>query len=385
MITVPTINELYTAIQNDLKTKLGISSILGKTVLNAFAMVQAAKLKILYLLAANVYDNIFPDTADDAMLQRFGFVKLGRYQNPAVAGVYELTVTGTAGAVIPANTTYKSLDSSTTPNKLFVLDTDYTMPGTTGTIEVRAYELGSVARLEVGDSLQVTAPIALIDSFAVVAAVVTTPVEAENIEDYRTEIIKAYQTEAQGGARTDYRIWAADAAGVREVYPYTFTPGEITIYVEATPADSTDGNGTPPPSILTDVESVVEFDPDTSKPLNERGRRPISAWQINFLSITTVPIDLEITGLTDSSYIAAIQSAVVAFLYNIRPFIDGADAPADINKGKIYLADMYNIVRLILGANASFTALSMLVNSVAVDTYEFTGGNIPYCNSVTAV
>jgi len=30
-----------------------------------------------------------PATADDAMLQRFGFVKLGRYQNPAVAGVYE--------------------------------------------------------------------------------------------------------------------------------------------------------------------------------------------------------------------------------------------------------------------------------------------------------
>jgi uncharacterized phage protein gp47/JayE len=73
-MTNPTINELYTTIQNDLKTKLNLSTLVGKTVINVFALVQAAKLKILYLLAGKIFDTIFVDTADNEMLQWFGLV-----------------------------------------------------------------------------------------------------------------------------------------------------------------------------------------------------------------------------------------------------------------------------------------------------------------------
>ena len=64
MITVPTTSELYESVKNDLKLNLAVTTVVGKAVLNAIAMVQAAKLKIYYLIINFVYKNIFPDTAD---------------------------------------------------------------------------------------------------------------------------------------------------------------------------------------------------------------------------------------------------------------------------------------------------------------------------------
>ena len=386
-MNTPTLSQLYTAIRDDLKAKLGISSLVGKTVISAFAAVQAGKLKILYLLAKKIYDNIFVDTADADMLRRFGLVKLNRLPTPAVAGVYEIEVTGSDGATVPANTTWKSLDDSTSPDYLFVNDVSYTISGTSVTVQIRAFELGPDARLTAGDELQVTAPIANVDSFATVTAVVTTPVSAESEGEYRKEVIRAYQTEPQGGARTDYRLWASDASGVREVYPYVVSaqPGYIDLYVEANPIDSADGYGTPSPSLLSDVDDVIEFDPDTSKPLNERGRRPLSAFQINFLSINKIAVDVEITALSDASFLTAIENAITDFLFDIRPFVDGADNPQNINKGKLFESDIYNIVRDIIGINATFTLLTLKVDGSAETLYEFTGGNIPYLNSVTIV
>lgn len=387
-MTVPTLADLYTSVINDLKTKFGITNVIGKIVLAPLAAVQAAKIKILYLVASNIYENIFVDTADTEMLQRFGFVKLNRYLTPAVAGVFEIQITGTIGATLPGTvTTFKSLDSSTNPGKLYMLDTNFTFAAPTGLINIRALELGSGARLEIGDQLQLTAPVANVDSFATVTDIITTAVNAESEIDYRNEVIAAYQLEPQGGARTDYRIWAADAAGVREVYPYVVSgsPGAIDLFVEALPADSTDGKGTPPGSMLTDVESVIEFDPDTSNPLNERGRRPISAYLINFLPVIPVAVDVEITGLSDVNFLPSIKTAIESFLYNVRPYIAGADSIRAQNKGKIYSYQIYQIVAETVGINATFTAVTLKVATVTVTLYEFLNGDIPYINTVISV
>jgi hypothetical protein len=160
------------------------------------------------------------------------------------------------------------------------------------------------------------------------------------------------------------------------------SPGEINLFVEALPGDSTDGTGTPPPSMLTDVEAVVEFDPDSTKPLNERGRRPLSAWKINFIPINTIPVDVTITGLSNPAFLTTIQSNIQSFLYNIRPYIAGADSIRDINKGRLFESDMYNIVRETIGINATFTSLIMEVGGSPVSIYEFVDGDIPYINTV---
>jgi len=388
-MTVPTFNDLYTSVQSDLKNELNINSLVGKTVLNAFAAVQAAKLKLVYLTAARIYKNVFVDTAEPeslgGSLERFGLVKLNRLPNPATAGEYKIAVTGTIGATIPVDTTFKSLDASSSPDKIFTLDTAFTFTATTGEITVRALDLGSDAALVVGDELQITSPLANVDSFQSVTEVVTSATDAETYEDYRAKTIEAYQTEPQGGARTDYRLWAADASGVRKVYPYAKSgfAGQLTIYVEAVLSDSSDGRGSATTTILSDVEDVIEYDPDVTKTDAERGRRPLGIDVIDVVSVSPIPVDVSVIGLTDASFLSAIESSVDDFLFEIRPYIGGADNPTLSEQGKLYEADIYAIVRAIIGSRATFTTINVAVNGNKITVYEFIDGYIPYLNSIT--
>ena len=212
-----------------------------------------------------------------------------------------MEVTGTIGAVIPAQTTFKSDDTSQNPGNLYILDAEYTLVATTDTITVRSLSTGIETKLAVGNTLTATAPIALVNKSAEVTAETVEPSAAETLEDYRTKALDAYRLEPQGGAATDYRLWAADAQGVKQSYAYKGnTIGEINLYVEATIADSIDGMGTPSGALLSEVEAVVEYDPDTTLPLSERGRRPIGSWP-NFLPVTIKTIDIQIHGFTTAS------------------------------------------------------------------------------------
>lgn len=385
-----TLSQIYQDVKADLEAKMQTNiPIAGKAMLRVFALVQAGKLWVWYLALAFVQKNIFVDTADPesmgGTLQRFGKIKLNRDPFPATAGFYTATVTGASGATIAANTTFKSDDDSSAPGKLFILDNQYTMPGTTGTITLRALEAGLAAKLIVGDTLTATAPIALVNSGAEIASITTEPRAAEDLEDYRAATIRAFQLEAQGGAAGDYTLWAADAQGVRTVYPYAkigYT-GQIDLYVEATEADSTDGKGTPSAQLLLDVEEVVERDPDTTKPLYERGRRPISAWQINYLPINAIPVSVTFTGYENltAGIETIIENAIKDALYNIRPFVASRDILADKND-TISVNKLIFIVQSAV-AKSVFTSLTLLVDGNSEISYTFERGNIPYLFTIT--
>ena len=273
MTVIPTYIELYNGVLSDLETQMQVSvPIFGKNFLRALAVVQAGKLWLYYKAIANVQKNIFIDTAEPesigGTLERFGRVKLNREPFSARAGEYIVTVTGSIGAIIPAQSTFKSDDTVINSGKLFILDSAFTLVATTDSITIRALEAGNDSKLNIGDTLTATAPIALVDSIVTVSAETIEPSAEENIEDYRDKALDAYRLEPQGGAATDYRLWSADAQGVKQSYPYAKTGvvNEINLFVEATIADSIDGKGTPSALLLTDVEEVVEFDPDTTRP-----------------------------------------------------------------------------------------------------------------------
>jgi len=392
MPTIPTISQLYTDILADLQTAYNNNPIpvFGRVFLRADAAVQAAKLYLFYLAAANVQKNIFVDTADPesigGTLERFGRVKIGRNPNPAVAGQYTCSVTGISGSTIPAQQTFTSSDTSANPGFVYQLDTAFTFSGTTGTITLRALTPGTESALEVGNTLSPASPVTGLNSTVTVTAISTTPAAAETIEDYRAEILQSYLLESQGGSRGDYRLWAADAQGVAQVYPYATSgqSAEIDLYIEATIADSTDGHGTPSAGIIADVVSVVTTDPDTSLPLNERSRFPLGVLQINYYAVTPLPVNVTITNYTNltAAKQSAIQTAIEELLANTRPFIAGADAPDSDGQQILNTAKLTNAVYQGV-SNSIFTSLSMEVNSVALASYTFTNGNIPYLNTLT--
>lgn len=389
MTRIPTITELYNQILSDLEAEFSITiPVIGKSFLRALAAVQAGKLKLYYLAIGNLQKNIFADTADPesvgGTLERFGRVKLNRNPFPARAGQYELSITGTAGAVITSSTTFKSNDDSLSPGKMYVLDEEYTLTGSNDLITVRALEAGTDSALNELDKVTATAPILNVESLATVNSITEEPAAAEETEDYRDKVVTSYRLETQGGAPSDYRLWSLDAQGVERVYPYARS-GEtavMDIYVEATIADSTDQKGTPSQDLLDDVEEVVETDPDTTLDADENGRRPMGAFPY-FLPVT--PKDVNITISDYVNLTTAIEDSNLAELESqlaeIRPFVGGADILDEKND----ILDTNRIIAIILSVKpgAQFGAVTLEVDGNEVVSYQFTQGDIPYLNLVT--
>jgi len=391
MKPIPNITQLNTNIAGDLKNKLNLSNNPLKRVLNALALVLSDQFYLAYLYLRDIQDNIFVDTATTAefggSLERQGLIYLNRGMFPDSIGVFKLSVDGVAGSVLRANLTFKSNEGTLNPGQVYVLDSEYICTGTADEIEVRSIGAGVAYNLNVADNLTITEPVIGVDKTVTVTEVVEQPKAGETVELYRQAILSAIQLEPQGGSRADYRQWATDAQGVRLVYPYVRDgePSNLDVYVEATLVDSTDGKGTPSSTILDDVEEVLNYDPDISKPIYERGRKPAQAF-LNVLPIVLVPIDVQITDLSDSSAAvqATIQSALEDMLYRVRPFISGADLQRNKND-ILYYGKVQSVVTESLVNGNFFNLLKMYVDGNEEVSYEFTLGNVPYLNNLTFV
>lgn len=391
MIAIKTLSELYDQVKGDLETQYGGSiPLFGKIFLRALAAVQAGKLKLLYLALGGVQKNIFVDTAEPeasgGTLERFGRVKLGRNPFSASAGEYRIEVTGTVGAVIETGTLFKSNDDATNPEKLFIVDSDFELTASTDNLIVRALEAGLGSQMFVSEGLTATIPIDGVDRAATVLAETTAPLAAEDLEDYRDKTVESFRTEANGGAASDYRLWSKDAQGVLQAYAYARGgfPSEVNLYIEATIVDSIDGKGTPSSAMLTAVEDVVEFDPDTTKPLDERGRRPLTAI-VNFLPIVVRSIDITINGYVGATaeIETLIENAIREVINQVRPFVAGADILADKNN----ILDTNKIISAIISAKPGsiFGSIVMEVDSTPDTSIIFTDGDIPFLESVIFV
>lgn len=387
---IPTISELYTDIRSDLATRININiPIFGKVVLNAIAMVQAGKLKLFWLAIARVEKNIFIDTADPesagGTLERFGRVFLNRERRAAVQGQYTVSVTGTIGAVIAARSLFKSDDTATSPGLLFQLDVEKTLAAATDTMTLRALTAGPDARLQVADTLTSTSPLINVNDQVAVAAETTVPTAEETVENYRDEAIRSVQLEPQGGSPGDYRLWADDVAAVRFVYPFATSGqcGQVDLYVEANQADSTDGKGTPTATTLTDVEAVVDFDPDTTRPQNERGRRHVNV-SVNYLAVT--PQDVVITVNSpvniDTDTQATILNDLREVINNVRPFVAGADSITNRND-VLSITLIITTIQNALTGGQSFAGVTVTVGGNPLTTStQFFNGDIPFLQTL---
>ena len=389
MINIPTISQLYTSILADIEQQYGVTiPLVGKNFLRVMAGVQAAKLKIYYLAIGSLQKNIYADLADPeslgGTLERFGRIKLGRNPFQAISGQYQLMVTGTIGSTVKANTTFKSNDDSLNPGNLYIIDEDYTLVISSDYITVRALTAGQSASLNVLDKLTSTVPIIGVNKVAIVESEVIEPLDQETIEDYRSKILLSDRLEAQGGASSDFRLWSLDAQGVKTSYAYAKTgeSGVVNLFIEATTTDSIDGKGTPTQAIIDEVESVVEFSPDITLDLNERGRRPLGVFQINFLPVSVKEIKIYINDFENSTPTIeqAILDEVESKINLIRPFVPGSDILADKND----ILDVNKIISMILNANpgAAFGLVTFTVDNVNYSTYTFDNGNIPNLDSV---
>jgi len=384
MKPIPTISEINSSISSDLRSRLNLGIDYLKKTYEALSLVLSAQYHLVYLYLRDIQDNVFPDTASTSdqggTLERQGAIYMNRGLFPASIGTFKVSVIGVAGSVLRENLTFKSNEDALNQGQVYILDTAYTLTGSTNIIEVRSTGAGVEFNLNVGDNLTITEPVIGVNKTVTVTEVLDQPKAGETIELYRQAILNAIQLEPRGGSKSDYRQWCTDAQGVRLVYPYVqdVNTGNISLFVEATIIDSTDAKGTPSSAILNEVRDVIEQDPDVTKPINERGRRPIQA-NLIVQAITLVPITITITGLNDNSQAVKdlIQANIKDYLYDVRPFISGADLRRNKND-ILYSGQVQSVVTDSLINGNFFNTLTLLVNGNQVVSYEFTLGNIPY-------
>ncbi len=399
MTTIPTITQLFNGVIASMNVQFGITiPTIGKNSLRDLGATWAGKLKLLYLYLGYIQKNAWFDTADLPMLKRFGNTFLQRDPYAPTQGQYTVTVTGTAGAVITANTTALSDPNSLNPNYLFILDTDYTLTGTADTITLRATTAGSIANLAIGNTLTFTKPIVNVQPGVTVTAITVSAADGETTEQYRNNIGIQVRLAPQGGSVSDYIIWGSPVEGVARIYPYTASGAayQVNAFVEAILSDSggsaPDYNyGIPTSTILDNVTAAILADPETGI-----ARKPMGVVlgpaNVGALAVAVKQVVITFTGSTGISPTdqAKIVTALQQATANIRPFIAGANSLASQNDtisvslpatgGRLAPPEIYVIVVIAMAAapGALFTGCTMTVGGTPATSYTFDDGEIPY-------
>lgn len=390
-VTIPSKETIYQGILNDYASEMGVDvSELGDQI-RVEAKVQAGREWVMYLLISKVQNNMYPDLAEEEELIRDGLLWLGRVPSPAEQGQYSCVINGKGGSIIPASTQFKSDSTSTSPDYLFILDSEFTMPGTIGvetssTITIRALEAGLDAQLLVGDTLTSIQPLNDFTNQITVDTITVQPVSAEGIESYRADVEEAKRLQSQGGSPSDYRLWCSEVPEIRTSYPYLQQGGggNIIIYVEATEENTAPGEITGVPTQAT-LEEVYKFDSGietgvvVQDPITSIARRPVQTKNISSVGINPNPVDLYFTDYSDESKIGLANNAIDEFLYNVRPYVSGADVLSRKNDILTIGAMLSAIYDALQGSGVTFTSLAAKVNGVDLDpSYQFLLGNIPY-------
>jgi uncharacterized phage protein gp47/JayE len=179
---------------------------------------------------------------------------------------------------------------------------------------------GAIGNLDPGSTLSFVSPYPNVGTSCTVVSQTVQGADAQDLEDYRRQIIQRFQRRPQGGAYADYADWATEVPGIINAYPYASnTPGVVDVYVEATEASSGSLDGIPTGAQLAAVLQSIKFDD-----AGNASRCPVSS-RPNVLPITRVAFDLTVSGLSD--YAVANQSAILAgvdeHLRSLEPYIEG--------------------------------------------------------------
>jgi uncharacterized phage protein gp47/JayE len=233
---------------------------------------------------------ILPDTAEDEVLARHAAI-WGITRIAATTAIGAVTFTGTAGAIVPANTELRRGDDAR-----FLLAADVTIGGGgTGTGNVTARVAGAAGNAQAGVALQLVAPVAGVQPSVVVAAGgLGAGADAESDASLRARLLQRIQTPPAGGAKDDYVTWALAVPGVEKVWVYPSWLGAGTVGV----AFVTIGGAIPGAPLIAAVQAALDL------------RRPVTA-AVTVFAPATQAVALTIDLAVDT---AVIRAAVLAEL-----------------------------------------------------------------------
>jgi uncharacterized phage protein gp47/JayE len=224
---------------------------------------------------------------------------------------------------------------------------------------------GSIGNLDPGAIVSFVNPLPNVSRDAIVDSQTVTGADKESTEAYRQRVIDRWQKQPQGGAYADYEQWGEEPAGIINIYPYTGDPGQVDVYVEATPESSGDPDGIPTQAQLDEVAASIELDDN-----GLASRRPANAL-VNTLPITRTPFGVEVVGLIVEN-LSAVQASIIdaldEYFLSREPFITGLTTPP--RRDLVSRSSISGIVDDIVSAeNGVFTTVNLFIFGNEVETY----------------
>lgn len=328
--TRPTLQELITRVEGDLKSGLQIITILRRSFLAVIARAMAGLSHMLFGFLKYIEKNAFPDTAEEEWLIRWAGI-WGVLRKAATYQKFTATVTGTPGAVIPVSRVYRRSDGVE-----YTTDAEVTIGGGgTATIALTAVEAGRAARVAVSDLIPILSPIAGVDPNATVAAITIEADDLETIDSLRERLIDRIQNPPAGGAALDYIAWARSVAGVTRAWvgPQALGPGTVVVYFV------TDDNDPITPS-APKIEEVADYIETV---------RPVTA-NVSVVAPNLLEIDMTIAIKPNNADTReAIETELQDLIYRDSALAGSYKAPGVLHDGKILLSRINEAISIALG------------------------------------
>jgi len=291
------LSELITQAETEIEANLpGADAALRRTVLGVLARVNAGAVHGLYGYLDWMARQILPDTAEGEFLDRHASI-WGVERKAAAFATGTVDFTGTDGVVIAGGSELKRSDGLK-----YVIGADVPIQGGVASVTVTAQLAGADGVAAAGQALNLTSPIAGIDSGALVAAGgLVGGTDEETNADLLARVLARIQQPPHGGADFDYVTWALDVAGVTRAWVYAQELGLGTVTVRFM-MDEAYADGIP---LAADVNAV-----QTSMD----AVRPVTA-DLTVLAPIAVALDVTVSGLDPATQ--AVKDAITAELADL--------------------------------------------------------------------
>lgn len=236
---------------------------------------------------------------------------------------------------------------------------------------------GTQGNLGTGAVLSFANPLSGVARSASVVSQSVTGADAETPDQYRERVVNRFQLRPQGGAYTDYKLWAEETTGVLRAYPYASDfPGQVEVYIES----ATEVDGIPTTAQLEAALDSINYEDATGK----ANRRPITALP-NTLAIIRVGFSVEIQGLSvenEPDVRAEIESALTSYFLGRAPFLIGLSIPPRADR--ITQPSVNGVIDDIVSLNnGTYTAVVLRKGAVITASYMLQKGEKAKLSGVT--
>lgn len=222
--TRPTLTQIRDRVKGDIKSTLGLTTILRRSFLDVIGKIVAGASHTLHGHIQFAKEQLLPDQATDEYLLRWGAI-WGISRLDATFTKLNITITGTATTVVPVGTLFQRSDGVQ-----YETEAEVTIGGGGSVAAVLvALEAGSDGNIDDGSTVSLVSAISGVDSDATVDSTDTEGDDQETLTDFRTRLVERIQNPPSGGTVADYVAYAKTVVGVTRVWVLPGHLGEGTV------------------------------------------------------------------------------------------------------------------------------------------------------------